>query len=157
MYFNCMHFRSKTTVTMSMNTKIKFSWTNNGKLSRNYSFWNLSLILILNLKNLSTYQIVPGIIFLSLDYELIPVIFQLSNPFPHRRCILQIFTFSLKLLNIPSSFFYFPELRSEIGGRKHAQWDYWWITVATTIQFTWSSFLYTTFAYITSAINIWWT
>jgi len=32
-----------------MYTKIKFSWTDNGK---NYSFWNLSLILILNLKSL---------------------------------------------------------------------------------------------------------
>jgi len=36
---------------MSMYTQIKFSRTDNGKLSRNYSFWNLSLILILNLKS----------------------------------------------------------------------------------------------------------
>ena len=50
-YFNLMYFRSKTIFTLSMDIKIKFSWTDNGKKSRNYSFWNLSLILILNLKN----------------------------------------------------------------------------------------------------------
>jgi len=27
MYFNIMHFMSKTTFTMSMDTQIKFSWT----------------------------------------------------------------------------------------------------------------------------------
>jgi len=31
MYFNIIHFRSKTTFNMSMYTKIKFSWTCNGK------------------------------------------------------------------------------------------------------------------------------
>jgi len=36
-----MYFKSKTAFTMSMYTHIKFSWTNNGKWSRNYSFWNL--------------------------------------------------------------------------------------------------------------------
>jgi len=30
MYFNLMHVMSKTTLTMSMYTKIKFSWTDNG-------------------------------------------------------------------------------------------------------------------------------
>ena len=46
-----MHFRSKTTFTMSMYTTIKFSRTDDGKKSRNYSFWHLSLILILNPKS----------------------------------------------------------------------------------------------------------
>jgi len=31
MYFYLIHFRSKTTFTMSMYTKIKFSGTDNGK------------------------------------------------------------------------------------------------------------------------------
>ena len=31
MNFNLLHFTSKTTLTMSMDTKIKFSWTDNGK------------------------------------------------------------------------------------------------------------------------------
>jgi len=31
MYFNLMHFRSKTTFTLSMDTKINFYWTDNGK------------------------------------------------------------------------------------------------------------------------------
>ena len=43
MYFNLMHVMSKTTITISMDTLIKFSWTDNGIWSRNYSFWNLSL------------------------------------------------------------------------------------------------------------------
>jgi len=41
MYFNIMHFRSKTTFTMPIYANIKFSWTDNGKWSSNYSFWNL--------------------------------------------------------------------------------------------------------------------
>jgi len=41
MFFYIMHFMSKTTFTMSMDTLIKFSWTDNGKWFRNYSFWNL--------------------------------------------------------------------------------------------------------------------
>ena len=45
-----MHFRSQT-FTMSIYIQIKFSWTDNGKCSRKYSFWNLSLILILNLNS----------------------------------------------------------------------------------------------------------
>jgi len=52
MYFKFIHFRSKTTLAILMDTKFTFSWTDNGKWSRNYSFWNLSLILILNLKGL---------------------------------------------------------------------------------------------------------
>ena len=43
MFFNITHFRSHTTLTMSLYTQILFSWTDNGKWSRNYSFWNLSL------------------------------------------------------------------------------------------------------------------
>jgi len=31
MYFNIMHSMCKTTLTMSMDTKIKFSWTDDGK------------------------------------------------------------------------------------------------------------------------------
>ena len=31
MYLNLMHFMSRTTLTMSMYTQIKFSWTDNGK------------------------------------------------------------------------------------------------------------------------------
>jgi len=36
-----MHLKSKTTVTMSMYTEIKFTWTDNWKYTSNYSFWNL--------------------------------------------------------------------------------------------------------------------
>jgi len=59
-----MQFSSQTTFTMLMYTQILFSWAENGNLSRNYSFWNLSLILILNLK--SFVNTGPGV-FMNID------------------------------------------------------------------------------------------
>ena len=62
MFFNILHFWSQKTFTTSMYTQIKFSWTDNGKWSINYSFWNLSLILILNLKSFVNTGLSPTVL-----------------------------------------------------------------------------------------------